>query len=184
MTGVQRFLAPLLLLWPVAGLAYSWAVTEMESHEGVEWDVPIAGYDPRDLLRGHYVQYRYDWPGLQSDEDNGAFRSVKGSVICIRGKAPVIVRTLELDDYADDYKQQASSCDAVVKYNPWSEEGTDGLNSDRLFLSQDRAQDYQKKLADPQLQAIARVRVNKSGHIVPIDIGFRSRSTEGAPADE
>jgi uncharacterized membrane-anchored protein len=25
-------------------------------------DVAVTGYDPRDLLRGHYVRFTYVWP--------------------------------------------------------------------------------------------------------------------------
>lgn len=28
---------------------------------GREWEFKIRGYDPRDLLRGHYLTYRIDW---------------------------------------------------------------------------------------------------------------------------
>ena len=28
---------------------------------GVEIKVPVMGYDPRDLLSGHYIRYRIDW---------------------------------------------------------------------------------------------------------------------------
>ena len=28
---------------------------------GVEITVPVMGYDPRDLLSGHYIRYRIDW---------------------------------------------------------------------------------------------------------------------------
>lgn len=28
--------------------------------KGTQWELPIAGYDPRDLLRGRYILFRYD----------------------------------------------------------------------------------------------------------------------------
>ncbi len=31
-----------------------------------EWRIPVSGYDPRDLLRGHYIRFSYDWT-LQGD---------------------------------------------------------------------------------------------------------------------
>jgi hypothetical protein len=53
-----------VLAWPLLGLAALWGWTEVRSRQGTEWLVPVAGYDPRDLLRGHYVLFQYDWPGL------------------------------------------------------------------------------------------------------------------------
>ncbi|MEO9469460.1 GDYXXLXY domain-containing protein [Parasphingorhabdus sp.] len=183
MTSYKAFLVPALLVLPIAGLGYSWITTEIESHQGVEWDVPIAGYDPRDLLRGHYVQFRYDWPGLDEEED-GLVSRYNGSQICIHGKAPTIARVTKLDEYAEDYEKQVSSCDAIVKYNPWSEEGTDGLNNDRLFLSQQKAAEYQKKLTNQKLQASARIRINNSNFMIPIDISFHPVVDEEPTGDQ
>ena len=67
MNRYRRFFLPFALLLPLIGLGLIWLQTERESHEGSEWDVPIEGYDPRDLLRGHYVQFRYDWPFVAED---------------------------------------------------------------------------------------------------------------------
>ncbi len=175
MNAYRDLFMPLFLLLPVGGLGYSWVSTEIESREGVVWEVPIAGYDPRDLLRGHYVQYRYQWPGLDSQDDRGIFQ-YSGRVICITGNAPIIDRASLLDSYDSDFEAKLTGCDSVVEYNPWSEEGSDGLDRDRMFLPQDRASEYQSKLNDRDLQAIARVRVNTSNYLIPVDIVFRPRS--------
>ncbi len=42
-----------LLIWT---LSLAW-----HQHHGTEIKVSIAGYDPRDLLSGHYIQYEIDW---------------------------------------------------------------------------------------------------------------------------
>jgi hypothetical protein len=33
-----------------------------QSFEGTEYRIRIMGYDPRDVLRGHYIQFLYEWP--------------------------------------------------------------------------------------------------------------------------
>lgn len=35
--------------------------TEVDVQQSVKIRVPIAGYDPRDLLKGHYLEFRYKW---------------------------------------------------------------------------------------------------------------------------
>ena len=30
-------------------------------NSGVDIKLPVMGYDPRDLLSGHYIQYQIDW---------------------------------------------------------------------------------------------------------------------------
>ena len=39
------------LVLPLLGLAGTWTWTHVRAQQGTEWDVPIAGYDPRALLR-------------------------------------------------------------------------------------------------------------------------------------
>ncbi|PCJ29746.1 MAG: hypothetical protein COA90_11205 [Gammaproteobacteria bacterium] len=39
---------------------------------GTQWDFAITGYDPRDLLRGHYLRFRvvYDWHESKNECNN------------------------------------------------------------------------------------------------------------------
>ncbi|MEZ5710722.1 MAG: GDYXXLXY domain-containing protein [Blastomonas sp.] len=177
MSGLRRLLIPALLVLPILGLGIGWASTEAGSRQGVEWDVPIGGYDPRDLLRGHYVQFRYDWP-VQATDDEMRF-AISGQSICLTGTAPVITSARWI--YGDE---DAKDCDEVVIANPWADEGADGINSDRLYVPQERGGDYERKLADPALQGIVRIRVNDSGIVTPVSLSFRPRPAEATEADE
>lgn len=46
---------------PLLGIAGLIARAEVKVRSGETFRVAITGYDPRDLLHGHYLQYRYDW---------------------------------------------------------------------------------------------------------------------------
>jgi GDYXXLXY protein len=84
-TGVVKPLLAAALLLPLAGLAANVAVNEAALGGATEWRIPVTGYDPRDPLRGQFIQFRYDWrvtgacaPGAGCDlclEDEG--RSVR-----------------------------------------------------------------------------------------------------------
>jgi hypothetical protein len=50
-----------LLFVPVLALAGLSLLHEYRRSTGTLWTVPVAGYDPRDMLRGHYLQYQYEW---------------------------------------------------------------------------------------------------------------------------
>ncbi len=71
---------------PVLGLAALWGLSERTYYQGTDWEVPIQGYDPRDYLRGHYVEFSYDWPGI--DE----FRDAPPEMLCLEGDAPNLTR--------------------------------------------------------------------------------------------
>ncbi|MEH6661465.1 MAG: GDYXXLXY domain-containing protein [Parasphingorhabdus sp.] len=172
MSHYRHLFLPLALLLPLIGLGLIWWIADRESQQGTEWDVPIAGYDPRDLLRGHYVQFRYDWPAV-GQEDIPLWSASRKS-LCIRGTAPDI-DSVEVRDIVGTSQPVDHGCDATAKANPWSEEGNDGLIRDRIYVAQEAGRSYEKKLADPKLQGIVRIRINNSGFITPLSLSFQPR---------
>jgi hypothetical protein len=49
------------LALPVAGLAAGVVLQESGARGASEWRIPVAGYDPRDPLRGRFISFRYVW---------------------------------------------------------------------------------------------------------------------------
>jgi len=152
------------LVLPLLGLAATWVFTHVRAQQGTEWDVPIAGYDPRDLLRGHYVIYTYDWPGLENSE---TWRY--GGELCIHGTAPAIERVTGGADPA---------CANPVRGYDYSDDFGGGIFTGRLYVSQAEGARLEGQLADPRLQATARIRLRDDGHITPLRITFRRRPAE------
>ena len=74
---MNRALKIAALLLPLAGLGGLWAMSDHTFRQGTEWEVPIAGFDPRDFLRGHYVEFTYDWPGVEE------FRDAPPQMLCL-----------------------------------------------------------------------------------------------------
>lgn len=56
-----------LLFIPILVLGGLSLLHEYRRSTGTVWTVPITGYDPRDMLRGHYLQYRYEWNLADAD---------------------------------------------------------------------------------------------------------------------
>jgi len=50
-----------LIFLPVFILLMSVAAIEVQRQQGSEVVVRLQGYDPRDLLSGHYIRYQLDW---------------------------------------------------------------------------------------------------------------------------
>lgn len=65
MTGRRWMLVAVAL--PVLGIALLAGNAELRRQSGIDWRVAITGYDPRDLLHGHFLRYRFafDWQGPQ-----------------------------------------------------------------------------------------------------------------------
>ncbi len=54
-------LKAIALMLPIVVMALFTAGNIYNQQAGQLWRIPVTGYDPRDLLRGHYLTYRYDW---------------------------------------------------------------------------------------------------------------------------
>lgn len=162
----RRLIQALALVLPLAGLGAVWWQTELDSHRGTEWDIPVQGYDPRDLLRGHYVQFQYDWPGPDA-EPGRAWRT-----LCLEGTPPNLVRAVP---QYDDFNTGPPQCRYYVGGNQRGWASPDETVGGRLYASRDEALDLQRKLADPKLQGLIRVRLRPDGHLTPLRMTFRPR---------
>lgn len=58
---MNKKLLLILLFCPMIFLAVWIFSVDMQSKNGVDIKVSITGYDPRDILSGHYILYQIDW---------------------------------------------------------------------------------------------------------------------------
>lgn len=146
-----------VLAVPLLGLAGLWLNTDRAGRQGTEWDVPIQGYDPRDLLQGHYVEFRYDWPSFDPKPDQSGY-GFDG--LCLIGAPPVLER-VEVD---------AKPCTALIR--------KEDQHGGRLYASQAEALRLQKELWDQRQQGVVRIRLRPDGRAIPLGITFRPRPPE------
>jgi len=145
---------------PLLGLGTLWAQSDRTYNTGTEWEVPIAGYDPRDYLRGHYVEFSYDWPGV--DE----FRNPPPGALCLDGEAPNLARvTPTTADAPCGYYWVRSDGSGVY--------GWDGLTRGRLYIGQQRAEALQEQLRNRDQRGIVTIRQREDGSFTPVSIRFR-----------
>jgi GDYXXLXY protein len=155
MIPLARLAAAIL---PLLGLGALWVQSDRTYNTGTDWEVPIQGYDPRDYLRGHYVEFSYDWPGI--DE----FRDVPPKMMCLEGKAPNLNRVTAESDGPCAHPIRA---DASGVYS-W-----DALTRGRLYLGQDRAETLQEQLQNRDQRGIVTIRQREDGSFTAISIRFR-----------
>lgn len=79
--SLMKHLATLALVLPSLTIIALIARAEAKLRDGVEWTVPISGYDPRDMLQGHYLNYRVDWDAGQCPNN------VSSCCLCLSGEA-------------------------------------------------------------------------------------------------
>ena len=51
-------------------------------------NVPVRGYDPRDLLHGHYIQGQLDWEWEREPAAAGSYAGVDGAACVLAADAP------------------------------------------------------------------------------------------------
>ena len=181
MTDRKFLLWTAALVLPVSGFGASWVATHRMAQQGEEWLIPVQGYDPRDLLRGHYIQYRYAWPvdkpadGAQEDIQN-INSQMYTNAICIEGKAPNMTRASAGDEWIPKpLGQPKRTCAIVARASMGARNEVRGLESGILYVAQTRAPDLEKKLADPKLQGMIRVRIREDGVMRPVAMEFQLR---------
>lgn len=183
MVSLNRIRLSLLiaLALPLIVLAGTWWATARTAQQGQAWLIPITGYDPRDLLRGHFVQYRYDWPmgarsPAQQEQDLTPFSVGYARQLCIEGIAPNIrqVRTLPYGQGPAN-PRDLTGCAIVARATLGTRREVQGLDTGILFVSQARAITLSRQLADPRLRSFVRVKIRPDGVIRPIDLEFRPR---------
>lgn len=145
---------------PLAGLAATWAMSDRTYHQGTEWDVPIMGYDPRDILRGHYVEFSYDWPGIEARDI-----PVQSGTLCLEGQAP----RLDVVSVAGD----AGACAYPLRPDGSGVYGSNALMTGRLYVGQERAARMQEQLQNRDQRGIVTIRQREDGSFTPIAIRFR-----------
>lgn len=150
------------LLLPLAMFAAIWGHTHWQAQQGQEWLIPIRGYDPRDLLRGHYVQYAYDWPGGQANTTNLSY----ADALCIEGRAPNIARVRAYP---------LTGCTIIVRATAGARREVQGLETGILYVSQPRAITLSKQLVDPKLRGFVRVKIRSDSVMQPVDLAFTRR---------
>lgn len=159
---------------PLVGLAGMWASTERWSRQGTDWLVPVEGYDPRDLLRGHYVQFRYAWPGAEvpaTGEPFGAQQNAYPFGGCLEGTAPRLERVRKLASEAE-----REACAAYLAPEETGMFGGPDLPRDgRLYIPQTAGPALEKRLRDTDTAATIRVRLRSDGAVTPLELTFSPR---------
>lgn len=159
---------------PLLGLGALWAQSDRTYHTGTEWEVPIEGYDPRDYLRGHYVEFAYDWPGVFYD-------GIVPEALCLTGKAPRLERA--------EWLKEGQSCAHPVRADLSGVYGSNALMRGRLYIGQERAEALQQQLQNRAHRGIVTIRQRDDGSFTPISIRFRpltpaERAERDAPPNQ
>lgn len=161
------------LIIPVAVFITLTFYKQIKVRMGDEIILPITGFDPRDILSGHYLIYSIDY-GLEnndfcSQDDNSNIETL----LCLkkdRNKPGVYHSTI--NEYVSEQNQGNTDCDAIIK----------GLCRDRRFTADIEKFYIPEEYADTLDEAVRNSKgaivlsVTKSGSAAIKDLLIEGRS--------
>lgn len=120
-------------------------------------NVPVRGYDPRDLLHGHYIRGQLDWEWESDLATPGSYAGVDGAACVLATDAPKprlrFVSGWKPGERADD------DCRMIIAGRGWARQGgiaprfvpaslDAGGGQVRLFVPEERAADLEQLLIE------------------------------------
>ena len=152
------FLAAALLL-PLVGLAAGIALQETGARGASEWRIPVAGYDPRDPLRGRFITFRYVWTV------SGPAHLCRdgGCDLCLE-QGGMHVRAMSKGDSCPTRIDPVASRIALSYAPEFGADGQPLAAMSRLFVSEASAPRLEKQLAAGPMAI--RARLTRDGRLI------------------
>ena len=139
-------LVKLFALIPVMGICLFLAHTQYHASTGLVYRVKIKGYDPRDLLHGHYLRYTFDLPtGSLADKHIYLPRAKYCFIYFSSGE-----HRLEIMPH----NEKIIKCSSVIKYSKLK-------GNHKYFVPEDYALDLERKLRDSKVTASVELIINQ-----------------------
>ncbi|AGH99076.1 GDYXXLXY domain-containing protein [Micavibrio aeruginosavorus] len=82
---MRKIILIVVLLLPLLVPGLLWVKAATDQTAGPIWTVKIAGYDPRDLLHGRYIQFRYDWMEADAEGTPACSNNDPNCCLCLNG---------------------------------------------------------------------------------------------------
>lgn len=147
----RSFIAVAVAL-PLVALGIGIVRSERHLAEGRRWSFEVTGYDPRDLLRGHYIQYRLvleevDLPVAGAADGIPCDDATSGECcLCLYADYPQGPTTVERADCAS----ALSVCDGTLQTRYLDE-------LQRYYIAEDRAAELTQIFQDASQEKKARL---------------------------
>lgn len=141
------------LLFPIVVLAANTWMYQQQRTSGETFKFPIEGFDPRDLLSGHYLFYKVDY---NIPNGNGCPTSDISAILCIRPERRVYPID-ELSNHCEVFLH--GTCDASSTFNA-------GL--ERFYIPQEYALQLEEQIRNKQGEI--EVSIDKRGNAAILDL--------------
>ncbi|PJZ58394.1 GDYXXLXY domain-containing protein [Leptospira barantonii] len=165
---ILKILLPIALLIPVAFFASEIVYLEFVKKSGKELILPVNGYDPRDLLSGHYLRYNIEYQTYSlctsaSTDDSDSFRKFdKNQTHCVCYSHPGRIEEGDgtfVENCNAETLQDRKVCKLYLRGN--CQYGRFRIDNERFYVNETKALDYEKRLRDEKVHI--RLKVDGDG---------------------
>ncbi|EMJ53008.1 GDYXXLXY protein [Leptospira interrogans serovar Valbuzzi str. Duyster] len=168
---IFKLILPIALVFPILFFVSEIVTLEFTKTRGKELILPIKGYDPRDLLSGHYLQY------------NIGFKTSEGDAVCKRQKNEVLNQSnsdgkscicyphlgmiyenegLFVEDCDEGTLKDKSLCKVYLRGT--CKYGRFEIANERFYVNEAKALEYEKRLRKEKVHI--RLKVDSKGKAV------------------
>lgn len=147
---MTRWLLLAALLLPALWLGAGIATQERALGKSGEWRIPITGYDPRDPLRGQYVQFTYGWTFAG---DPTICSSPVGCHLCLSKSGDTITATATYP--SSSCRNKADPRLSQIDVRPSFTPGEPPRFTSRLFVSETSAPALEARLREGPMVVVA-----------------------------
>lgn len=151
--SVRALALALAVALPTLAIVAAIARAELHRAEAKDWTFVAHGYDPRDLLRGHYVRFKIDFG--EPSTGSACQESDADCCLCLFGSPGSGVPSTQ----RMTCKQALAQCDGILQTRAIR-------HLDRYYVPEDRARELDRRvrLAGSRDQLRVIVAIDSTGH--------------------
>jgi uncharacterized membrane-anchored protein len=166
----KNLLIKLALIIPVLGILTIVGKSEYEIRNGNEYRVEVTGFDPRDMLSGHYIDFRFKWDfdvekSMKVSKSYKHYDGVENEIeLCVLKKAEGL-KVYLINKSASDV------CDDRLKgqfYKGETRELSFNLGIERFYIPEEHAKAIETAFLKSKSEVV--FRVNNQGHAVLVNL--------------
>ena len=157
------------LIFPILVCTLLWGNAVAGKHVGQQnWQIKMAGYDPRDLLYGHYLLFRYEW-NVKDEKSSNEFMDELdyGEKLCLclnksdLGVKNPIAKPIKC---RSPERKQCQSSIKVFNYGDGFSLTRGGMQ-EKYFIPEERASDIDRLFAQDDHDFYMDIMAHKSGQV-------------------
>jgi hypothetical protein len=148
---MNRLLLAAALLLPLVGLGAGILAQERALGGATAWRIPITGYDPRDPVRGRFIEFAYGW---ELAGDPAACDTPAGCGLCLSREGQAVIATVASPGAQCPARVDPAASRLRLRYGFEGGRETRRFTG-RLFVSEARAPSLEAELARGQAVVVA-----------------------------